>query len=76
MTRVEGDQMNFTFNEVDGDKPISKWIAARVEEWARTRYGVDLQISVNVQTHAAFEPTDEPFAMNSSLEEYSCSRKK
>lgn len=76
MTRVEGDQMNFTYNEVDGDKPISGWVAVKAADYVRSKYGLDIQVSIHDPKLAAPESFDDPHTPNSCLEGHLCSRKK
>lgn len=39
--------MRFTVKEIYGDKPISPWIAARLTDDVRIKYGLKIQVTVN-----------------------------
>ncbi|MBP1154505.1 MULTISPECIES: hypothetical protein [unclassified Paenibacillus] len=68
--------MNFTYNEVDGDKPISGWMAMKAADYVRTKYGLDVQVFIHDPALAASKPFDDPHTLNSCLEGHLCNRKK
>jgi hypothetical protein len=39
--------LNFTYHEVEGDKPISKWIVVKVADFVRSKYGLDIKVKLN-----------------------------
>ncbi|WP_154674777.1 hypothetical protein [Paenibacillus ihumii] len=38
--------MKFTYTEIDGDQPAYEWLAAKVKEYAKSQYGMELDIVV------------------------------
>ncbi|ANS73964.1 hypothetical protein AWM70_04755 [Paenibacillus yonginensis] len=42
--------MKFTVTEVYGSKPISNWIAIKLTEFVKQKYGLDIQVTVNTNT--------------------------
>ncbi|MEK3873667.1 MULTISPECIES: hypothetical protein [unclassified Paenibacillus] len=38
--------MKFTYTEKDGDQPAYEWLAVKVKEYAKSKYGMELDIVV------------------------------
>jgi hypothetical protein len=39
--------LNFTVNEVNGEKPISNWVVVKLVEFVRYKYGLDIKVSID-----------------------------
>ncbi|QYR20443.1 hypothetical protein KZ483_21905 [Paenibacillus sp. sptzw28] len=37
--------MNFTFCEIEGEKPVSKWIETELVKFVRRKYGMEVRVS-------------------------------
>lgn len=37
--------MNFTFSEIEGENPVSKWMEAKLAEFVRRKYGMEIRVS-------------------------------
>jgi hypothetical protein len=42
----ECKQLDFTYTERNGDKPIDEWLARKIKEYAKEKYGVSLDVRV------------------------------
>lgn len=37
--------MNFTFSEIEGENPVTKWMEAKLAEFVRRKYGMEVRVS-------------------------------
>lgn len=59
LSQGEGGPVKFTYTEKDGDQPAYEWLAAKVKEYAKYKYGIELEIVVVSEDNENSEDVEE-----------------
>lgn len=66
--------MEFTYTEKNGSKPIEEWIVRNIKEYAKDKYGIELNVEIKDSLKKDGATSDKwgcPFLVNVMLEKNS-----